>query len=83
MTMRVTDYGWNGLGEPLVTEAGSEIHDNFFRNVDGTFARVQEITADDQAAYQELLDAILTVLEEEEAVRGGPATQTLNLDPAP
>lgn len=64
MTMRVTDYGWNGLGEPMVTESGSEIHDIVFRDVDGAFSRVAEFTEEDQANYQELLDAILAALEE-------------------
>lgn len=64
MTLRITDYGWNGLGEPMVTEAGSEIQDNLFRNVEGVFARVSEITEEDRASYQELLDALLTVLED-------------------
>jgi hypothetical protein len=63
MTMRATDYGWNGLGVPMVTESGREIGDILFKDQGGTFVRAEVISDEDLAAYEEMLDAVLASLE--------------------
>lgn len=58
VTMRVSDYGWNGLTQPLTTESGSEIPDVFYSVTEGIFQRV-EPTAEDRATYLELVREVL------------------------
>jgi len=73
MILRVTDYGWNGLGVPMKTEArGSgrdrqesrEVPDALFKTVDGAFTRAQTITPEDVAGYEELLRTVLSMLQQ-------------------
>ncbi len=63
MTLRATDYGWNGLGEAYMTSSGTEVNDILFKDVGGVFARAEEITSEDVATYGELLRAIIAALE--------------------
>jgi hypothetical protein len=58
VTLRVSDYGWNGLGVPFTTPAGSEIQDVYYRVVDGVFQHA-EINEESQAEYLELLRTVL------------------------
>jgi len=58
VSMRVSDFGWNGLGVPMATQAGSEIQDRYFKNVDGIFGPA-EVTAEDAANYLEYIRDIL------------------------
>ncbi len=58
VTMRVSDFGWNGLGVPMITEADVEIQDRFFRTVEGVF-RAAEVTPEDAATYLEFIGDIL------------------------
>lgn len=63
MTVRATDYGWNGFGVPMTAASGNEVADILFKNMEGTFRRAAEITAEDLASYEEMLDAVLAALE--------------------
>lgn len=60
VSMRVSDYGWNGLGEPMMREDGSgeSIQDRFYKNVDGVFG-VAEPGEEDVATYLEYIETIL------------------------
>lgn len=58
VTMRVSDYGWNGLSQPLTTESGSEIPDVFYSITEGIFQRV-EPSDEDKSAYHELVSDVL------------------------
>ena len=58
VSMRISDYGWNGLGVPMVTEDGNEIQDRLYKNVDGLFGPA-EVTAEDAATYLEFIETIL------------------------
>ena len=58
VTLRVSDYGWNGLGVPWTTPAGGEIGDVYYRVVDGVF-RNAEIDEESQAEYLEILRTVL------------------------
>lgn len=62
-TIRVTDYGWNGLGVPLVTDSGSEVGDILYRSVEGTFARAPRITREDIDAYVSYIELVIQALE--------------------
>lgn len=62
--LRVTDYGVNGLGNPMVTASGNEIKDVVFRDVGGAFARAPEVTAEDVEKYVELLRMLIAALQE-------------------
>lgn len=64
LLQRVTDYGWNGLGVPMTTDAGSEINDVLFKDVGGAFSRATEISDEDLENYIALLRAILSSLEQ-------------------
>lgn len=64
MTIRATDYGWNGLGVPFVAASGNEINDILFKDMGGTFRRAESIEAADLASYEENLDAVLAALEQ-------------------
>ncbi len=63
MTLRATDYGWNGLGEAYMTSSGTEVSDILFKDVGGIFARAEEISSEDIDAYGELLRAVIAALE--------------------
>jgi hypothetical protein len=63
ITVRATDYGWNGLGVPFVAASGNEIADVLFKDMGGTFRRAESISAEDLAMYEELLDAVIAALE--------------------
>jgi len=65
VTMRASDYGWNGLSEPVTTETGSEIPDVYYTVTEGIFQRV-EPSEEDQAGYLELVrDVLLPELQGE------------------
>lgn len=69
LILRVTDYGWNGLGVPIKTGSGRnsrEIPDVLFKDVGGVFSRAAEITEEDVAVYVELLEVVLQQLQGEE-----------------
>ncbi len=59
VTLRVSDYGWNGLGVPFTTPAGGEISDVYYRVVDGVFRNAEVITEENKAEYRELLRTVL------------------------
>lgn len=59
VSMRVSDFGWNGLGVPMIVEeSGAEIQDRFFRNVEGVFGAA-EVTPEDVATYLEYIENLL------------------------
>jgi hypothetical protein len=58
VTLRVSDYGWNGLGVPFTVPAGNEIADVYYRVVDGVFQHA-EINEESQEEYLELLRTVL------------------------
>ena len=58
-TVRITDYGWNGLGVPMTLAEGKQIQDILFRVVDGVFRRAPEIGAEDIVNYVSALRALL------------------------
>ena len=58
VTLRVSDYGWNGLGVPWTTPAGGQVEDVYYRVVDGIFQHA-EINDESQAEYLELLRTVL------------------------
>ena len=61
---RISDRGWNGLGVPMVTEAGTEIPDVYFKVVEGMFKKVDDITAEDASDYLDLIrDILIPALE--------------------
>jgi hypothetical protein len=63
VSMRISDYGWNGLGVPMMTESGNEIQDRLFKNVDGVFGPA-EISAEDTDTYLEYIrDILIPALE--------------------
>jgi len=63
MTLRATDYGWNGLGVPWIADSGAEINDILFKDMGGTFRRADEIDDEDLSNYEGMLDAVLAALE--------------------
>lgn len=63
LSVRATDYGWNGLGVPWIATNGAEIDDILFKDVGGTFRRAVEITDEDLISYEGMLDAVLAALE--------------------
>ena len=63
MTVRATDYGWNGLGQPMLTDSGAEISDLYYRDAGGVFRRIADISSADIANYKELLQTIATGLD--------------------
>ena len=58
VSMRATDYGWNGLGQPLATESGTEVQDILYRVEESVFRRV-DVTAEDADEYLGLLRDVL------------------------
>ena len=63
VSMRISDFGWNGLGVPMITETGTEIEDRYFKNVEGVFGAA-EVTPDDAADYLEFIrDILIPALE--------------------
>lgn len=63
MTLRITDYGWNGLGNPFTTDSGAEISDIVYKDIGGTFARAEEVSQEDIDAFGELMQAVVDALE--------------------
>lgn len=64
-TVRVTDYGWNGLRVPMTTDAGNQLEDIIYRDVDGVFRRATNITDQDVANYVAALQALIQALEKD------------------
>ncbi len=62
-TVRVTDYGWNGLGVAMTTDSGNQIADIVYRSVEGVFRRATEITDQDVANYVAALETVIQALE--------------------
>jgi len=61
VSLRISDYGWNGLGVPMEREDGSggdSIQDRFYKNNEGVFGPA-EPTAEDIATYLEYVQTIL------------------------
>lgn len=64
LTVRATDYGWNGLGVPWIATNGAEINDILYnKDMGGMFRRADEITDEDLISYEGMLDAVLAALE--------------------
>lgn len=60
VSLRISDYGWNGLGVPYERQDGSgeSIQDRLYKNVEGLFGPA-EVTAEDAATYLEYIETIL------------------------
>ncbi|MFQ5743352.1 MAG: hypothetical protein ACE5HV_07160 [Acidobacteriota bacterium] len=58
VTLRVSDFGWNGLGVPMIVKSGREVRDRHFRGVNGIFQQA-EVTPEDARNYLELLRTVL------------------------
>ena len=58
VSVRISDYGWNGLGVPMITPTGNEIGDVYFRVVEGVF-RQAEITDEAKQDYVVMLRDVL------------------------
>lgn len=60
VSLRISDYGWNGLGVPMMRQDGSEqfIADRLYKNNDGVFGAA-EPTPEDAATYLEYIQTIL------------------------
>lgn len=60
VSLRISDYGWNGLGVPMMREDGSEgsISDRLYKNNQGVFGAA-EPTPEDTATYLEYIETIL------------------------
>jgi hypothetical protein len=58
VSLRVSDFGWNGLGVPMATEGGTEIEDRLYKNVEGVFGPA-DVSAEDAATYLEYIETIL------------------------
>jgi len=61
VSLRISDYGWNGLGVDLERQDGSggdPIKDRLYMNKDGMFGPA-EPTAEDVATYLEYIETIL------------------------
>ncbi len=63
MTLRATDYGWNGLGNAYVTDSGAEVADMVYKDIDGVFTRAEGVAQEDIDAYRGLLQAVIDALE--------------------
>ena len=60
VSLRLSDYGWNGLGVDMMREDGSggSIADRLYKNNDGVFGAA-EPTPEDAATYLEYIETIL------------------------
>lgn len=60
VSLRISDYGWNGLGVPMMREDGSggSIADRLYKNNEGVFGAA-EPTPEDVATYLEYIETIL------------------------
>lgn len=60
VSLRISDYGWNGLGVPMMREDGSGglIADRLYKNNDGVFGAA-EPSPEDAATYLEYIETIL------------------------
>jgi hypothetical protein len=60
VSLRISDYGWNGLGVPMMRQDGSDefIADRLYKNNEGVFGAA-EPTPEDAATYLEYIETIL------------------------
>ena len=60
VSLRISDYGWNGLGVPMMRQDGSGefIADRLYKNNEGVFGSA-EPTPEDVATYLEYIETIL------------------------
>ncbi len=60
VSLRASDYGWNGLGVPFERPDGSDqmIEDRLYKTANGVFGRV-DITAEDAEMFLEYIETIL------------------------
>jgi hypothetical protein len=60
VSLRISDYGWNGLGVPLQRQDGSgeAIQDRLYKNNEGVFGPADP-TDEDVATYLEYIETIL------------------------
>jgi hypothetical protein len=60
VSLRISDYGWNGLGVPMMRQDGSGglIADRLYKNNDGVFGSADP-TPEDVATYLEYIETIL------------------------
>lgn len=57
MVLRASDYGWNGLGNPLTTESGAQVDDMFYKIKAGMF-QMAEVTEEDLSQYEQMLEEV-------------------------
>ena len=59
VSMRASDYGWNGLGVPMErADGGGQIEDRLYKTADGVFGKV-DITPEDAEMFLEYVETIL------------------------
>ena len=60
VSLRASDYGWNGLGVPFERLDGSDqiIEDRLYKTANGVFGKV-DITAEDAEMFLEYIETIL------------------------
>ncbi len=59
VSMRASDYGWNGLGVPLERPDGSgQIEDRLYKTMGGVFGKA-DITPEDSETFLEYIETIL------------------------
>ena len=59
VSLRASDYGWNGLGVPLERLDGSgQIEDHLYKTAGGVFGKA-DITPEDAATFLEYIETIL------------------------
>lgn len=60
VSLRISDYGWNGLGVPLARDDGSGefIQDRLYKNMEGVFGP-SDPDEEDIATYLEYIETIL------------------------
>lgn len=57
IVLRASDYGWNGLGNPLTTESGAQVEDMFYK-VSGGMFQMAEVTEEDVSQYEQMLEEV-------------------------
>ena len=59
VSLRASDYGWNGLGVPMErTDGSGQIQDRLYKTVEGAFGQT-EIGPEDQQMFLEYIETIL------------------------
>ncbi len=60
VSLRISDYGWNGLGVPLERQDGSGefIEDRLYKNTEGLFGPA-DVSDEDSATFLEYIETIL------------------------